>query len=226
MTFICLEGASGIGKTTTCLKIAELYNAYVIPEVNFLFQRPNPEPENWYLERQVERWQIAQEKRKLYDIVLFDGDIFQPIWYNWIYEGEFPQTLPFLKEFYVNQMKQKHIGFPDRYIHLSTSATELRKRKENDTTRRRSNFEKHLSLIEPQKQYFQHMNVVAPEVVHFIDAVSIKENVESIFEILSNLNDEKQRRYDVPLLGHVTDWVINSSPKTYEVSEGKNIYST
>ncbi|WP_410984694.1 AAA family ATPase [Bacillus cereus] len=219
MTLICLEGASGIGKTTTCRRIAELYNAYVIPEVNFLFQRPNPEPENWYLERQVERWQIAQEKLKSYDVVLFDGDIFQPIWYNWIYQGEFPQTLPFLKEFYVNRMKRKHIGFPDVYIHLSTSETELRKRKEKDIARRRSNFEKHLSLIEPQKQYFQYMNTVSPHVVHFVDAVSIEENVKNIFEILSNLNNEKQHHYDVPLLENVMDWVMNSSPKAYEISE-------
>lgn len=219
MTLICLEGASGIGKTTTCKRIAELYNAYVIPEVNFLFQRPNPEPENWYLERQVERWQLAQEKLKSYDVVLFDGDIFQPIWYNWIYEGEFPQTLPFLKEFYVNQMKRKQIGFPGVYIHLSTSETELRKRKENDTTQRRSNFEKHLRLIEPQKQYFQYMNTVSPNVVHFVDAVSIEENTKNIFDILSRLNLEKQHNYSVSLLENVMDWVMSSNPKAYEISE-------
>ncbi|MBO1626226.1 AAA family ATPase [Bacillus arachidis] len=219
MTLICLEGASGIGKTTTCKRIAELYNAYVIPEVNFLFQRPNPEPENWYLERQVERWQLAQEKLKSYDVVLFDGDIFQPIWYNWIYEGEFPQTLPFLKEFYVNQMKRKQIGFPGVYIHLSTSETELRKRKENDTTQRRSNFEKHLRLIEPQKQYFQYMNTVSPNVVHFVDAVSIEENTKNIFDILSRLNLEKQHNYSVSLLENVMDWVMSSNSKAYEISE-------
>lgn len=219
MTLICLEGASGIGKTATCRNIAELYNAYVIPEVNFLFQRPNPELENWYLERQVERWQIAQEKLKSYDVVLFDGDIFQPIWYNWIYQGEFPQTLPFLKEFYVNQMKRKHIGFPDVYIHLSTSETELRKRKENDTTRRRSNFEKHLSLIEPQKQYFQYMHTVSPNVVHFVDAVSIVENIKSIFEIVSNLNKEKHNNDSVTVFENVMDWLMNSDPKACEISE-------
>ena len=215
MVLICLEGASGIGKTTTCRRLAELYNAYVIPEVNFLFQRPNPEPENWYLERQVERWKIAQEKLKSYDVVLFDGDIFQPIWYNWIYEGEFPQTLPFLKDFYVNQMKRKQIGFPDVYIHLSTSETELRKRKENDTTRRRSNFEKHLSLVEPQKQHFQYMNTVSPNVVHFVDAVSIEENVKNILGIFSHLNLEKQQNYSVALLEDVVDWLMKSNPKVY-----------
>lgn len=34
MPLLCLEGASAVGKTTTCKKLAEQYNAFIVPEVN------------------------------------------------------------------------------------------------------------------------------------------------------------------------------------------------
>jgi deoxyadenosine/deoxycytidine kinase len=209
MTIICLEGASSIGKTTTCRQLTEQVNTYVVPEVNFLFQRPNPEPENWYLDRQVERWTIAQEKQKSYDIVLLDGDMFQPIWYNWIYKDQLPQSLPFLKTFYINKMKQGRIGFPDAYIHLSIHTQELRKRKENDLTRKRGNFEKHLRLIEPLQQYFHTMNTLSPNLVHFVDAVSVGKNIKHILDICSSLKNNRQDDNPVALLEDLVSWLIN-----------------
>lgn len=214
MTIICLEGASGIGKSTTCQAIAKQYNAYVVPEVNFLFERPNPEPENWYLERQVERWKIAQEKLKTYDFVLFDGDIFQPLWYNWIYEDEYPNSLPLLKESYRKQIKEKQIGFPDMYVHLSIDEHELRSRKENDRTRRRSNFEKHLRLVEPQERYFQVMNSFSPNKVCFVDAISVEGNVDRIFDALSCLHNKKSRGHSIWLFESLMDWLMKTIQNT------------
>ncbi|PEY43484.1 hypothetical protein CN354_02290 [Bacillus cereus] len=63
------------------------------------------------------------------------------------------------------------------------------------------------------------MNAVAPDAVHFIDAVSVEGNVKSISGILSNWNNEKQHHYAVPLLENVMDWVMNSNSKAYEISE-------
>jgi deoxyadenosine/deoxycytidine kinase len=53
MTLICLEGPSAVGKTTTSKALADHYAAYIIPEVNQLFERPTPEPTYWYFERQL-----------------------------------------------------------------------------------------------------------------------------------------------------------------------------
>lgn len=210
MALICLEGASAVGKTTTCREIEKRYNTYIVPEVNLLFERPNPEPENWYLERQVERWNIATEMLKTYDFVLLDGDIFQPIWYNWIYQNECQDSLNFLKEFYESKIKVQDVGFPDVYIHLSTNKLELKKRKENDANRRRGNFEKHLSLIEPQKQYFQMINNICPNLVHFIKADSIEENVEQIMNVISSLPNQKLHGYSVPLFDNLMDWLMKN----------------
>ncbi len=35
------------------------------------------ESKAWYLERQIERLKIAQEKLEMFDTVILDGDIFQ-----------------------------------------------------------------------------------------------------------------------------------------------------
>ncbi|HEY9650862.1 MAG TPA: AAA family ATPase, partial [Coleofasciculaceae cyanobacterium] len=86
MPLICLEGASAVGKTTTSKALAERYGAYIVPEVNQLFQPPTPEPIYWYFERQVERWTLAQSQLKNHDLVVLDGDPFQPLWYNWAFD--------------------------------------------------------------------------------------------------------------------------------------------
>lgn len=59
---LCLEGASAVGKTTICKELEKQYSAYIVPEVNLLFERPVDEQKNWYLNRQVERW----KRRKVF----------------------------------------------------------------------------------------------------------------------------------------------------------------
>lgn len=39
MGIIAFEGASAVGKSTTCRELEKNYDAYIIPEVNFLFER-------------------------------------------------------------------------------------------------------------------------------------------------------------------------------------------
>ena len=40
MGIIAFEGASAVGKSTTCRELEKNYGAYIIPEVNSLFERP------------------------------------------------------------------------------------------------------------------------------------------------------------------------------------------
>jgi hypothetical protein len=156
MPIICLEGASAVGKTTTSIGIAKNTSTFIIPEVNLLFERPKKESKTWYLERQVERWQIAQEKIKEYDTLILDGDIFQPLSYNWCFDFKlYNQSLDFLYRFYLSEIKAGRIDFPDKYFYLVTTRENLRYRKENDCTRKRRNFEKHLDILEPHERYIK-----------------------------------------------------------------------
>ncbi|WKA54989.1 AAA family ATPase [Planococcus shixiaomingii] len=205
MPIICLEGASGVGKSTTSRELIKRWDAYIVPEVNELFKRPPVMPENWYFERQVERWEIAQEKSHKYEWVVLDGDVFQPLWYNWSYNFEvFGQSLEKICDFYRAHLESGTVAFPDHYFLLCVGVAELRKRKENDATRRRENFEKHLKIIEPQKRYFQEMDRRATGYVNFIEAAEVQKNVERIVAANAASLD---RQNSLDLFDGMTDWL-------------------
>ena len=49
MGIIAFEGASAVGKSTTCRELEKNYDAYIIPEVNFYLKDQN-EHRTWYFE--------------------------------------------------------------------------------------------------------------------------------------------------------------------------------
>lgn len=53
MGIIAFEGASAVGKSTTCRELEKNYGAYIIPEVNSLFERPKNEHRTWYFENKL-----------------------------------------------------------------------------------------------------------------------------------------------------------------------------
>ena len=188
MSIICFEGASAVGKTTTADNFKTKYGAFVVPEVNQLFDRPENESAEWYFERQVERWLTAQEQSKFYRLVILDGDPFQPLWYCWAYNFVGWQSLDFVERFYQPRIQNETLGFPDLYFIFSTTEVELRKRKANDVNRQRRGFETHLKTIEPQRRYFQAMQTFSPNQVSFLEAESIENNIEFVRECVSVLS--------------------------------------
>jgi thymidylate kinase len=210
MAVICLEGASAVGKTTTSNEIAKRINTYIVPEVNLLFERPKCETNTWYLERQVERWQIAQEKQSEYDIVILDGDIFQPLSYNWCFNFKlFNQSLHFIYDFYRKQISEGRIKFPDKYFYLYTSHSNLRYRKENDKTRKRGNFEKHLEIIESHQRYYETLNRFNPQFVQLMEANNIDENLKII---INNSPSNILNRNSESLLENINNWLRKNKP--------------
>lgn len=201
-----------MGKTTTCKALAEQYAAYVVPEVNQLFERPRSESSHWYLQRQVERWAIAQEKLKTHELVVFDGDPFQPLWYNWAFNFVDWQPLAELRDFYRQQLTEQNIGFPDGYILLSAQATQLRKHKENDPTRSRSGFEKHLQMIEPQQRYFQAMNQIALGFIYQLEVTSIADNLKAIISTLPTFPKLPEHPYSLTLFDALIKWLSTNQP--------------
>lgn len=79
MPIICLEGASSVGKSSTARVLADDFDAYVVAETAFLFERPNvvsgsADELKWFLDCNMKRWQIAIEQSKTHDLVVLDGD--------------------------------------------------------------------------------------------------------------------------------------------------------
>jgi hypothetical protein len=206
MPIICFEGASAIGKTTTANIFKANDDAFVVPEVNELFGRPKIENSDWYLERQVERWSIALEQSKTHSLVILDGDPFQPLWYNWVYQDESLQTLDVLEQFYKSKVQHGAVNFPDLYFIFVANETELRKRKSDDISRQRHNFEKHLELIEPQRRYFQAMETFSPNRVTFLMAASLRDNVDFIREKLPTFSSDTANS-SATLLNDLARWL-------------------
>lgn len=116
MPILCFEGPSAVGKTTTAAALTAAAGAYIVPEVHFLFERPEHEAPEWYVERQVDRWQLATAAAQRHPLVVLDGDPYQPLWYNWAFNFAGWQELDFLEAFYRPRLARGELSFPDRYI--------------------------------------------------------------------------------------------------------------
>lgn len=202
---IILEGPSGIGKTTLCKKLQSNYET--IPEVNQLFERTNSSDNYWYLKKQIERFEIGKKSDKT---AVFDGDLFQPIWYNWIYS--YPKEFLSAEkthEFYKKRIKAQNIQFPDLYIVFYCSEKELRRRKNSDKTRLRRNFEKHLLLIKPQITYFEYVQNFTTINVKFIEF----EDVESTYEKvkLAIGETDKKEKNDLEEFNKIEAWISKTT---------------
>jgi len=202
---ICFEGPSGIGKTTMCKMLSNEFN--IVPEVNLLFERPKEESRYWYLERQVERYEMC--RRSSISSIL-DGDIFQPIWYNWVcnYPSKFlPKDET--HSFYKAKLLENKIAFPDLYIIFHVEEKELWNRKENDTTRRRRNFEKHLKIIEPLKEYYRFLDQetdVEMRFVHYTNMENAKREVLTYVEAFKNNTIDRPKAFD-----QIENWINKKS---------------
>ena len=207
MGIIAFEGASAVGKSTTCRELEKNYGAYIIPEVNSLFERPKMNIEHGIFEKQVERWNIAVQKSKQYELVILDGDIYQPLSYNWCFHFDiFNQPLSLIENFYKEKMINRKLAFGS-YFYLYTNDEELRKRKVSDETKRRRNFEKHLHISKSFQRYYENLNTVTDGYCKLIEAKSVRNNELEIVRNSQNLNVCEERRFDVSKLDAITKWL-------------------
>jgi deoxyadenosine/deoxycytidine kinase len=207
MPIICFEGASAAGKSTLSDYLREKCGAFVVREVNFLFERTAAEPRFWYFEKQTERWQMALEAAKNHSLVILDGDAFQPLWYNWAYDYDFGESFREINRFYRNALAAGKINFPDKYFILTVNTGALRNRKAGDSSRTRKNFERHLRFIEPQKAYFNFIKSNRNGLVEFIENEDIELSGEKVINSLAGNVSDKDASLD--LFDSIADWLEN-----------------
>jgi hypothetical protein len=65
------------------------------------------------------------------------------------------------------RISKKHLGFADRIALLEPSKDVIRLQKDDDRTRRRSNFETHVRLYEPLRRWYVLLESLAPGRVVF-----------------------------------------------------------
>ncbi len=218
MPIICFEGASAVGKTALSKYLRGNFNAYVIPEVNLLFQRTPDEPKFWYFERQVERRKMAADASKTYEIVILDGDPFQPLWYNWSYDFDFGEPLEEITAFYRRELAVGKIAFPDKYFILSVKSDELRKRKTNDASRTRKNFERHLRFIEPQRAYFNFIKSINSDLVKFIENEEIEKSAEKVVNSIGDNFARLKKPESLALFDAIKNWLSSNRAENFTSS--------
>lgn len=213
MPIICFEGASAVGKTSLSKYLHDNYNAFVIPEVNLLFGRKPDEPKFRYFEKQVERWDLAFKSSKNYEIVILDGDPFQPLWYNWAYNFDVLEPLESITGFYREKLAAGKIGFPDKYFILTVETDELKKRKIKDASRTRKNFDRHLRFIEPQIAYFNFVKSINNDLVEFIENKEIEKTGE---KIISSIGDSCPNKHlSLELFDSIKNWLNKTDAEKF-----------
>jgi thymidylate kinase len=207
---ITLEGAPAVGKSTTCVAIAQHDSAFVVPEVNKLFARPKHEPENWYLDRQVARWEMGIRQVQDYEWIVFDGDLFQPLWFSWIYHDEPWTNLEHCETFYRLQISENRIGFPDVYFFLSTTLEERWRREykrgcelNRDEHRIREKYQRFEKLVEPQKRYFEALQSRFPGRVKFLESISVEANLE----LITSIPKMEKLENDIEIFNFLIAWL-------------------
>lgn len=189
-----------MGKSTLARYLEEHFGFLRIPEVNELFRETRREGPTWYFDRQLDRYGLAASAGRAGRSAVLDGDPFQPLWYNWIYP-EFGPVADAVR-YYSNSIADARIAFPDCYVVLAAPPKALKDRKDGDDTRRRSNFERHLKMIEAQRRYFTALRDKAHGTVRFLDNIRIEETAERI----AGLTDRSSVR-SADALSLISDWL-------------------
>jgi len=211
MPIIGFEGASAVGKTSTCKKLAAEHDAFVVEEVSKMFAKPQEgqRHKKWYLDRQVERWTLAKNKEKEHSLVILDGDPIQSLWYRWCFNFEGWNSLVDIRDTYRHEISTGKISFPDKYFILTANEEELRRRKNSDLINTRRNFELHLRFIEPLWRYFNYLSVLRNDYVVFIEATSINQNVEIVISETAHVSKMSTDQALV-LFDNLVEWVGNN----------------
>jgi len=207
LPIVCIEGPSAAGKSTVAQYLVEHYGYHVIPEVNELFRGAQREGKNWYLERQVDRYQQAMAKSVAGACVVLDGDPFQPLWYNWIYPGYEP--LAQVIAFYRNAIKADIIAFPDFYVVLQVPVEQLTQQKRSDGTRQRRNFDRHLEMITPQCRYFEKLKVHGSVKVEMMANTNVGDTASRIVE---HVKTTRLVSEGAALLDASSAWLMKNRP--------------
>ena len=212
MAVICLEGPSGVGKSTVAALLAQRSGAAVVPEVNLLFERKADEAWNWYFDRQADRYSATNEISAKGKLAVLDGDPFQPLWYNWAYGYDFGEPPEAIHGYYARLLADGKLVFPDRYFILKASADKLRSRKEKDPSRTRKNFERHLRFIGPQRAYFEFLRSHDEARIRFIE----NETAESTALHIAEASKETSGRRDsIELFSMVVEWLSSHTAEEF-----------
>ena len=204
---LVFEGAPAVGKSTVSKALKSHHNCYVVPEVNVLFGKENKESQLWYYQKQVERWNMALESGSE-SIRVLDGDIFQPVWFNYLFPDEDWGCSEEMIEFYLAMLKTNQISFPDKYIffHIDEKTRAVREMERSKKLGKSSEhinrkIKRYRKFSIQQYDYFFKLSEAFPDLVVFIESNDISESVDKVLS-LSQPHNYK----DSDIFQFILDW--------------------
>ncbi len=208
---ITLEGAPAAGKSTICKSLVKS-GVERIAEVNELFARPISSPPEWYFQRQIDRWSRAQAVNAKGDLAILDGDIFQPVWFNWMYPDRTDLGWHEILAYFTG--KRNMIGLPNFYVYLWIGEKERRVREMNRSlksgkseTDARAKVQRYNDMTGMESAYFMALRAEFPELVLIVEATSQ-------IDVISAIRSHTPVAHSVDkVLAFLNDWLGNHDPK-------------
>lgn len=206
---LAIEGAPGVGKSATAAALQRA-GAYVVPEVNLLFARPNSEPTGWYHDRQTARWEMAQLKASQGALSVLDGDPLQPIWFGWIFENEPSESIAFYRRKFVD----RGMKVPDQYVFLHIAEDERRDRMLKRERARGLGEERaqlktarYSRMVQPQMAFFNAISDRFQGWVTFVEATSVEKTVAAVTSIQGPIAAPDS----VEVIDFISEWIAANS---------------
>ncbi|RSL30611.1 hypothetical protein D7Z54_24935 [Salibacterium salarium] len=196
MPIICVEGPRAVGKTTVCLELQDVYGAYIISNL------PVDQNEDIWkqCDRQIERWQLAEEKSKKFAVVVLDGDVFSPLIHLASLQHEHDKnTYKQIEPFQYAFMDEK-IGFADQYFYLQASEATIQKRKLKKQKQHYNNIN--------YGYYYENFSEMLAEKFHRIQAVHEKKSAR---QVMHKLSTKPWERYNRKIFQHMRTLLLQEN---------------
>ena len=155
-----------------------------------------------------------------YSGVIFDGDIFQPFWFNWIFSDENWNSLEHNEAYYRKAIMMGRIRFPDSYMVLTLPEEERWTREYNrstemgrDSDRARGKFERYKRVVRPQQRYFDAFSNRFPGRVQFLRSTTPEATITAITEA----QIAPKSPSDIIIFDFLIDWLRNNEAEPTSV---------
>jgi hypothetical protein len=192
---VVVEGVSAAGKTTWCAR----HHRRVVPELPALAP-PVGDPwahAEFWTNAHCQRWAEAERTEAREGVAYCDTDPLKLhyTWCRWRVGRGTKAEWDAAVNAHRIAIQLRRLGFADTVVFLEPDHATVRSQKEADSTRRRRNFELHLQIGGPLREWYEMMDEAVPGRVLWHG-----EQLAAVGEA-----GQRQNRYDLALFEQLTD---------------------